>query len=54
MCDLVNYMRTLSECRPCLVPVSLLPEVLWQAGEVPGVSPPVGAEVVEPRGVGPP
>ena len=34
------------------LPVSLLPEVLGQTGEVPRVSPPVGPEVVEPRGVG--
>ena len=33
-------------------PVSPLPEQLGQAGEVARVSPPVGAEVVEPRGVG--
>ena len=31
--------------------VALLPEVLWKGGEVAGMRPPVGVEVIEPGGV---
>ena len=45
----IDYNVVRAQC-----PVSPLSEVLGQGGEVAGVCPPVGPEVVEPGGVRPP